>query len=362
MLLLDASLHRWLEDRSPELTLLGFLDDATRKVLVAEFFSIEDARGYFRLLRRVTELIGSRQIDALTEGLPVSLGPLASWPDHGQFLKLNLTVRYPFWWHLLKPWRLTVDVELADGTHKLAVALAEPNKQSEVWVYPGDENQLRNYFSPDPADWRAAAPPIPVSRIRLWFDPMDWLSVNPTGVTLRDVQAVQISGLSCRGINGLKSPVINTCRKMVVGWRKKRQQLILVSGTLLRGNPVWVRQFDAPEPRRRAEEFDPNALAFVGIVTEVDDPALLLLLREGIGKHQQRSHIQILVEVDQASVRIDDNCLRGGAEAAALLVLPHQHHPNAREDSGTASFAFVDGRGHGHIHGQLSLRARSMSR
>ena len=53
MLLLDASLHRWLEDRGPELTLLGFLDDATRKVLAAEFFPTEDARGYFHLLRRL---------------------------------------------------------------------------------------------------------------------------------------------------------------------------------------------------------------------------------------------------------------------------------------------------------------------
>jgi transposase len=53
MLLLDASLHHWLEDRGPQLTLLGFLDDATRKVLAAEFFPTEDARGYFRLLRRL---------------------------------------------------------------------------------------------------------------------------------------------------------------------------------------------------------------------------------------------------------------------------------------------------------------------
>src|ERR1700689_1150925 len=52
MLLLDASLHHGLEDRGPQLTPLGFLDDATRKVLVAEFFLSEDARGYFRLLRR----------------------------------------------------------------------------------------------------------------------------------------------------------------------------------------------------------------------------------------------------------------------------------------------------------------------
>jgi len=53
MLLLDASLHRWLEQRGPELTLLALLDDATRKVLAAEFFPSEDAHGYFRLLRRV---------------------------------------------------------------------------------------------------------------------------------------------------------------------------------------------------------------------------------------------------------------------------------------------------------------------
>ena len=58
MLLLDASLHRWLEDRGPQLTLLGFLDDATRRVLVAEFFLTEDARGYFRLLHRLLRRFG----------------------------------------------------------------------------------------------------------------------------------------------------------------------------------------------------------------------------------------------------------------------------------------------------------------
>lgn len=58
MLLLDASLHRWLEDRGPQLTLLGFLDDATRQVLVAAFFPTEDARGYFLLLRRLLRRFG----------------------------------------------------------------------------------------------------------------------------------------------------------------------------------------------------------------------------------------------------------------------------------------------------------------
>ncbi len=58
MLLLDGSLHHWLEDRGPQLTLLGFLDDATRKVPVAEFFLTEEARGYFRLLRRLLRRYG----------------------------------------------------------------------------------------------------------------------------------------------------------------------------------------------------------------------------------------------------------------------------------------------------------------
>lgn len=53
MLLLDASLYAWLENRGPQFTLLGFLDDATRQVLAAEFFPTEDARGCFRLLRRL---------------------------------------------------------------------------------------------------------------------------------------------------------------------------------------------------------------------------------------------------------------------------------------------------------------------
>jgi hypothetical protein len=58
MLLLDGCLHRWLEDRGPQLTLLGFLDDATRKVPVAEFFPTEDARSYFRLLHRLLRRFG----------------------------------------------------------------------------------------------------------------------------------------------------------------------------------------------------------------------------------------------------------------------------------------------------------------
>lgn len=52
MLLTDASRHDWLQGRGPKLTLLGFQDDATSRVLAARFqLEPENAAGYFHLLR-----------------------------------------------------------------------------------------------------------------------------------------------------------------------------------------------------------------------------------------------------------------------------------------------------------------------
>lgn len=58
MLQLDGSPHDWLQGRGPQITLLGFQDDATSKVLDAEFFPSEDARGYFRIFRRLLRRYG----------------------------------------------------------------------------------------------------------------------------------------------------------------------------------------------------------------------------------------------------------------------------------------------------------------
>jgi hypothetical protein len=58
MLQLDASPHDWLEDRGPQITLLGFQDDATSKVVGAEFFPTETAYGYFRVFRGVLRRYG----------------------------------------------------------------------------------------------------------------------------------------------------------------------------------------------------------------------------------------------------------------------------------------------------------------
>jgi hypothetical protein len=58
MLQVDASPHDWLEGRGPQITLLGFQDDASGKVVGAEFFPSETAYGYFRVFRGVLRRYG----------------------------------------------------------------------------------------------------------------------------------------------------------------------------------------------------------------------------------------------------------------------------------------------------------------
>ena len=59
MLLTDASREDWLEGRGPALTLVGYQDDATSRVLGAHFqLEYEDTVGYMRGLRKVVEEYG----------------------------------------------------------------------------------------------------------------------------------------------------------------------------------------------------------------------------------------------------------------------------------------------------------------
>ncbi len=64
MALTDASRHDWLQGRGPELTLLGFQDDATGQILAAHFqLEAENTIGYLRALRSMIA----------THGVPLSL-------------------------------------------------------------------------------------------------------------------------------------------------------------------------------------------------------------------------------------------------------------------------------------------------
>ncbi len=58
IVLLDGSPHDRLPARGPLLTALGFQDDATSKILEAEFFPAETTAGYFRLLLRLLRRYG----------------------------------------------------------------------------------------------------------------------------------------------------------------------------------------------------------------------------------------------------------------------------------------------------------------
>ena len=64
MLLTDASREDWLEGRGPALTLIGYQDDATSRVVAARFqLEYEDTLGYLRRLREVVD----------GHGIPLSL-------------------------------------------------------------------------------------------------------------------------------------------------------------------------------------------------------------------------------------------------------------------------------------------------
>jgi transposase len=55
---LDGSPHDWLEGRGPRLTLLGMQDDASGKILAAQFFLAETSEGYFHLLQSLLRRFG----------------------------------------------------------------------------------------------------------------------------------------------------------------------------------------------------------------------------------------------------------------------------------------------------------------
>jgi transposase len=55
---LDGSPHDWLEGRGPRLTALGMQDDASGKILAAQFFLAETTEGYFRLLQSLLRRFG----------------------------------------------------------------------------------------------------------------------------------------------------------------------------------------------------------------------------------------------------------------------------------------------------------------
>ena len=89
--------------------------------------------------------------------------------------------------------------------------------------------------------------------------------------------------------------------------------------------------------RRWSKKLDAYALAFIGGVTQKNDAAFLLFLRERVCEDEHCIHAERLVEAKQATVRIDQDGFTGLAEPAAVGVFSRSDHAHAHEDSGTAS-------------------------
>lgn len=114
------------------------------------------------------------------------------WPAEGaDFLKLHVRVDYPFWWQVRKPSCYTLQMGFADGSQRSIQFVVEPGRDTEVWVYPWDDETLASYFSADETQWR---PPnrTAVTSLKLLITPHDWISVVPKSVAVESIEAVRV--------------------------------------------------------------------------------------------------------------------------------------------------------------------------
>ena len=177
LLQLDGSPHDWLEGRGPRLTALGLQDDATGKILAAQFFPSESAAGYLTLLR---QLLRHRGI------------PLAFYGDHSGIFVRNddfcgrskNELRWKTSAHSVRPclYRTT-----RHHLYRRPQPASQRPRRTPLGRAPGSVVQ-RN------SDWRRLpiwTPPTPSSACS-WptttaAPPADLATCNPPGVRLRKI-------------------------------------------------------------------------------------------------------------------------------------------------------------------------------
>jgi len=101
--------------------------------------------------------------------------------------------------------------------------------------------------------------------------------------------------------------------------------------------PIGGREIHAPEMRGRREEFDADALAFVGKVADKNYSAFLLFFGDRIDQQDVGAHFEFGLHVEQGTVSVDDDGLAILAELAAGGGLARGAHGNAREDACAAA-------------------------
>ncbi|MGC2112121.1 MAG: hypothetical protein WA655_21565 [Candidatus Korobacteraceae bacterium] len=126
-----------------------------------------------------------KRVSTIDLGSPV-------WPSGFDFIRLRLTVRYPVWWKLRKPERLQLEIIRADGTRDFQWMVVPPNAVTEVWFYPWDAPELAAYFDADQSRWRLNSR-SPITGLRLWATPLDWVSQQPEAITIHAADAVRLT-------------------------------------------------------------------------------------------------------------------------------------------------------------------------
>ncbi len=114
------------------------------------------------------------------------------WPAGSDFLRLRLTVRYPFWWKLRKPARMQLEITRADGSGELRWFVTEPNTPTDVWVYPWSPPDLVHYLDADESHWRTT-PRSAITKLRILATPLDWVSVTPEAIVVEAADAVRLA-------------------------------------------------------------------------------------------------------------------------------------------------------------------------
>jgi len=114
------------------------------------------------------------------------------WPGGFDFIRLRITVRYPFWWKLRKPERLQLEITRADGTRDVQWLVVQPNVSTDIWFFPWVGSDLAAYFDADESQWRLKSRPA-ITNLRFIASPLDWVSQQPESITIESADAVRLT-------------------------------------------------------------------------------------------------------------------------------------------------------------------------
>jgi hypothetical protein len=110
------------------------------------------------------------------------------------FVRCRVRIQYPAWWMLTKPSSVSAVLQFAGGTAKTTRLLIEPNQLVDVWIYPFEEVNLKNYFRRDESEWRPDQSLRPVlTGIQLRTAPFDQISATPSWIRLDSIDAASLS-------------------------------------------------------------------------------------------------------------------------------------------------------------------------